>query len=162
MTKFFQAHNLKPNKLVVLVDSRGRIWNSKIDEDASALSGGWAGFSKDHRLEVGDGLVVQMVFPYVFWMRIFKANQGGKEDDCSGAGSDYEGLRVQTETEVRKLSATQVRLLWFELLTLPLARCDVESAFAGKCLRMSFWRRECPKCGRVGEVLVGGGDLFEG
>lgn len=107
MTDFFRQTGLDPLRMTALADARGRVWHAKINSQAAALSGGWRGFALDHRLEVGDAIVLALVLPYVFAVRIFRASRGGKEDDCGGAGGASEGQPVRGEE--RNLSGEQVR-----------------------------------------------------
>ncbi|GAQ88008.1 hypothetical protein KFL_003930120 [Klebsormidium nitens] len=114
--------HLQTDQPVALVDSRGGVWHALLLHDASGLSGGWRGFSIDHRLEVGDALVFEMVFPYVFHVRIFKASRGGKEEDCTGAtGTRERRIRAAGRVQVgekRKVNEAQLKVL-AALLNLP-------------------------------------------
>lgn len=119
-TYLSRESHLQTDQPVALVDSRGGIWHALLIHDASGLSGGWRGFTIDHRLEVGDALVFEMAFPYVFLVRIFKASQGGEEENCAGAAGTRERRiraagRVKTG-EKRKLNEAQVRGDLFEAL----------------------------------------------
>ena len=53
----------KHNATIVLEDENGREYKTKYLAKKVALCGGWKGFSKAHKLRVGDVLVFHLILP---------------------------------------------------------------------------------------------------
>ncbi|KAL5721424.1 hypothetical protein ACHQM5_005074 [Ranunculus cassubicifolius] len=64
----------KSDDVITLVDENGEEWSTVYLPRKVGLSGGWIGFSKDHKLSDGDALVFELVKPTEFKVYIIRAN----------------------------------------------------------------------------------------
>eukprot|EP00271_Cylindrocystis_brebissonii_P013872 TRINITY_DN3433_c0_g1_i2.p1 TRINITY_DN3433_c0_g1~~TRINITY_DN3433_c0_g1_i2.p1 ORF type:complete len:444 (-),score=132.14 TRINITY_DN3433_c0_g1_i2:329-1660(-) len=59
---------------VMLEDEDGRTWETIYKSEKTALSGGWRGFSIDHKLDAGDALIFEVMSQSRLKVHIFRAS----------------------------------------------------------------------------------------
>ncbi|KAK6946127.1 B3 DNA binding domain [Dillenia turbinata] len=74
---FCKKHLPKHDEEIKLADEDGQEWMTKYLSTRSGLSGGWRGFSIDHKLVDGDALVFQLIKPTTFKVYIIRVYRPG-------------------------------------------------------------------------------------
>ncbi|XP_026430762.1 B3 domain-containing protein Os01g0234100-like [Papaver somniferum] len=85
-TKFCEAFMPKVRIKMTLVDEKGKNYKLNYIPEKTGLSGGWKGFSVDHKLRIGDAVLFQLVDLMTFKVVIVKGNgvadtDGGQDID---------------------------------------------------------------------------------
>ena len=64
--RFCEAYLPKEDTIIVLEDEKGKSYETKYLAHKTGLSGGWRGFSIDHKIMEGDVLIFHLVEPAKF------------------------------------------------------------------------------------------------
>ncbi|KAI3856276.1 hypothetical protein MKW92_048443 [Papaver armeniacum] len=99
-TKFCEAFMPKDRIKMTLVDEKGKHYKATYIPEKKGLSGGWKGFSVDHKLRIGDAVLFQLVDLMTFKVVIFKGN--GVADTDGGADIDDGLTLLQLKAQAQK------------------------------------------------------------
>ncbi|XP_012836956.1 PREDICTED: B3 domain-containing protein Os01g0234100-like isoform X1 [Erythranthe guttata] len=99
--KFCDAHLPSHDGSIILVDENDQEYNTKYSVRKNRLSGGWRGFSIEHKLLEGDALVFHLIEPCKFRVYIVRA---GKITENEGAI----GLQTYDFQNIKPISAVKM------------------------------------------------------
>ncbi|KAJ6692546.1 B3 DOMAIN-CONTAINING PROTEIN [Salix purpurea] len=78
--RFCEAYLPKKDTIIVLEDEKGKSYETKYLAHKAGLSGGWRGFSIDHKIMEGDVLIFHLVEPAKFKVYIVRVNDSEEVD----------------------------------------------------------------------------------
>ncbi|RZC85321.1 hypothetical protein C5167_041503 [Papaver somniferum] len=112
-TKFCEAFMPKVRIKMTLVDEKGKNYKLNYIPEKTGLSGGWKGFSVDHKLRIGDAVLFQLVDLMTFKVVIVKGNgvadtDGGQDIDDGAAGKNLKPEEKPAEKRRRRAPSSVI------------------------------------------------------
>ncbi|KAG5238826.1 B3 domain-containing protein [Salix suchowensis] len=104
--RFCEAYLPKKDTIIVLEDEKGKSYETKYLAHKTGLSGGWRGFSIDHKIMEGDVLIFHLVEPAKFKVYIVRVNDSEEVDGALALLKLEAGVKQMgpSNSHVEKLS----------------------------------------------------------